>query len=740
MEGKNQKAIRKKNRNSFFLILAFSFNIFSLNSSFAQSNIPVGSWRIHTSYLGEGVLSGSENSVFSLGSHSLFYLNINTNKVNTLTVLDGLYDQNFSAGAFDPISKKFIIAFPDGTIQLVGEREIQTVNSLRENPQVTQKSINRVRIKGGFVLLAGDFGVLRINPVETSISASFTNLGRDGGLLAINDIAEDDKFLYLASKAGLLLGDKNSNLNDFRNWRRIGESIGEFINIALVAGKIIAIHRNGNLYFLENDKNQPEQIIGIQEAKNLHFYGERLFFQMGNGIYAIDENASWNLEFDTEIQSFSDFFINTSGIYYQVQGKGIVSQNGDIFAPPGPRSQVRQLLPTSEGLLGIPFSKNILGETTVSSTQESSRLFEGRWEALESPDEIVSVAQMGNDLFLGTFSNGLWKKNSSGLQQIQIGSSGHEVSISAIHTDAFGHLWVGIADDKPRLLKINSTGNINSVAVEGLSFPYKIISDRTGNLWILNAPLNGNSFIQVFHEQSNLNRILGSASNNGSLPPGNVMDIAIDANQQLWISTGNGVLYVPNASDISDNNNLNALTPIFQGRPLFSGVNVRQILVAPDQSKWFGTVRDGIWRFSEFGNELLEHFNQANSPLISNNISNLNLDPVSGELLIVQEHAAFSYRGSSIKSAPGLESLKIFPNPVRPDFNGVLSIEGLIDFAKIKITSSAGRVVFSSQVQGGKVIWNLRELQGGRVKPGVYLVFVTDKEGIERVSGKFVVL
>jgi hypothetical protein len=69
-----------------------------------------------------------------------------------------------------------------------------------------------------------------------------------------------------------------------------------------------------------------------------------------------------------------------------------------------------------------------------------------------------------------------------------------------------------------------------------------------------------------------------------------------------------------------------------------------------------------------------------------------------------------------------------------------LSIEGLTDFSSIKITTAAGRVVYSAQVRGGKATWNILEGLGGRPGPGVYLVYVIDSVGQERIAGKFLVL
>jgi ligand-binding sensor domain-containing protein len=216
------------------------------------------------------------------------------------------------------------------------------------------------------------------------------------------------------------------------------------------------------------------------------------------------------------------------------------------------------------------------------------------------------------------------------------------------------------------------------------------------------------------------------------------MDLDLEGN--LWVVTSSGVFYLPSVQFVNNNSPINSIVPIFENRPLLSSVSLTSVLVAPDQTKWFGSEREGLWQFSEQGDERLGHYKRDNSPLTSGQIQNLTMDPVSGELLIVQPNAAFSFRTKSMGSFDNLSELKIFPNPVRPDFSGYLSIEGLTDFSRIKITTAAGRVVYSAQVRGGKATWNILEGLGGRPGPGVYLVYVIDSVGQERIAGKFVVL
>jgi flagellar hook assembly protein FlgD len=69
----------------------------------------------------------------------------------------------------------------------------------------------------------------------------------------------------------------------------------------------------------------------------------------------------------------------------------------------------------------------------------------------------------------------------------------------------------------------------------------------------------------------------------------------------------------------------------------------------------------------------------------------------------------------------------VFPNPVRPNYEGPIAIKGLAQDATIKITDIAGQLVFETEANGGQAIWNARDYNGRKVNTGVYLVFATSR-------------
>ena len=65
----------------------------------------------------------------------------------------------------------------------------------------------------------------------------------------------------------------------------------------------------------------------------------------------------------------------------------------------------------------------------------------------------------------------------------------------------------------------------------------------------------------------------------------------------------------------------------------------------------------------------------------------------------------------------------MFPNPVRPEYDGPITVRGLAVNANVKVTDVNGKLVYETQALGGQVIWDGRDYNGRKVQTGIYLVF-----------------
>jgi ligand-binding sensor domain-containing protein len=156
--------------------------------------------------------------------------------------------------------------------------------------------------------------------------------------------------------------------------------------------------------------------------------------------------------------------------------------------------------------------------------------------------------------------------------------------------------------------------------------------------------------------------------------------------------------------------------------------------------KWIGTVNSGVYLLSEDGQEQIEHFTIENSPLPSNNISDIKIDGRSGEVYFATTNGLISYRGTATQSNINFDNINVFPNPVRPEYEGVVAINGISRNSDVKVTDVAGNIVTVLKSQGGQAIWDVNNLKGQRVKSGVYLFMCASEDGSDKVAGKVLVI
>ena len=82
------------------------------------------------------------------------------------------------------------------------------------------------------------------------------------------------------------------------------------------------------------------------------------------------------------------------------------------------------------------------------------------------------------------------------------------------------------------------------------------------------------------------------------------------------------------------------------------------------------------------------------------------------------------------------DNVYAYPNPVQPNYSGLITVTGLMADSDIKITNVSGKLIYEGSSIGGQFTWNGRNMQGNRVAPGVYFVIAANKEGKEGIITK----
>ncbi|HBK84231.1 MAG TPA: ABC transporter substrate-binding protein, partial [Flavobacterium sp.] len=92
------------------------------------------------------------------------------------------------------------------------------------------------------------------------------------------------------------------------------------------------------------------------------------------------------------------------------------------------------------------------------------------------------------------------------------------------------------------------------------------------------------------------------------------------------------------------------------------------------------------------------------------------------------------------KASDNLSNVFVYPNPVRPGFNGTVKISGLINNATIKITDIEGNLVHEDTSEGGTIEWNTTAFGKYKVASGVYMIFIASEDGSETKVKKVMII
>ncbi len=210
-----------------------------------------------------------------------------------------------------------------------------------------------------------------------------------------------------------------------------------------------------------------------------------------------------------------------------------------------------------------------------------------------------------------------------------------------------------------------------------------------------------------------------------------------DNRGRVWIGTDNGVVEITDPDDISGSQfRINHLkVPRRDGTNfadyLLNGETVTAMALDPSNRKWLATRNSGVYLVSENGDEIIEHFDPTNSPLPFYAVYAVVCDN-ENKVYFGTSNGVFMYSSMSAPAREDFSEVYAYPNPVRPDYTGWITITGLMENSLVKITDASGNVFHQAVSEGGMMVWDGCDRHGHRVRTGVYYVFASHGgEGME---------
>ncbi|MDE5735055.1 MAG: hypothetical protein K2H83_07960 [Duncaniella sp.] len=204
-----------------------------------------------------------------------------------------------------------------------------------------------------------------------------------------------------------------------------------------------------------------------------------------------------------------------------------------------------------------------------------------------------------------------------------------------------------------------------------------------------------------------------------------------DKKGTVWIGTDMGVVTIPNPNSVMESGfAINRVkVPRNDGTNLadylLESENIIAIAVDNSNRKWIGTANSGLYLVSENGDEIISHYTTDNSPLPSNAICGLHADPSSNSLFIATLSGLLELSTDSSPAMDDYSEAYAYPNPLTPDYTGWVTITGLMADSMVKIVDQNMNLVYQTTSEGGMATWDGCNMNGQRVRSGVYYVLAS---------------
>lgn len=285
----------------------------------------------------------------------------------------------------------------------------------------------------------------------------------------------------------------------------------------------------------------------------------------------------------------------------------------------------------------------------------------------------------------------------------------------------------------------------NGVTADGLS---KMMFDSRGLLWFVNNFWNKPALFCYDINQDIIlkyNKIVNQ--DNTKYSPYHINCITEDEEGNIWIGTDVGPFMIQEAEIGQPTVTFYQVkVPRDDGTNyadyLLNNVDISSMAIDGANRKWFGTNGAGVFLISSDNMKQEENFTTENSNLLYNNISSISINQYSGEVFFLSDNGLCSYQSNAIEPSQEMtkDHISVYPNPVTPDYTGLVTITGLTYDADVKITTVTGAIVAEGRSNGGMFNWDCRNKQGKRVASGVYMIITATSDGRKGTVGKIAVI
>jgi hypothetical protein len=738
------------------------------------NNIPIGDWRVHLPYSSVHSVEMADSKIYASSVVNAFYYDYTDNNITILSKVNGLNDIEITKIRYHQGLRLTVIGYSNGNVDLIrDDQSIININDISRKSIVGSKQINDIGFSGNYAYLCCDFGVCVLDLKKLEIKETYESLAAAGGSNSVYSCSFNSAgdSIFLATTNGVMVGRINQaiNLMDYNNWYTYPSSQGipntDVRAVINYKGLIYAAVESKGLYVLGVTNWTKSTIPLDSNFRNIRISNQKLIICAGQRITVATAHTTYNYVTQGNISVPYDAIYDQYGnLWIGDHNLGLFTNKGSssfyLISPNGPDHNIvfklcyvnNNIIATAggynvvESYLGKPGEYYLFNNYDWWTVNKYSNGFPNFCKDLvksvyNPKDQKVYTSSYGYGILVTNPDNtfDFIDDTIAGFTRM-LSQPGSYVFLSDVAIDLSGNLCAALAvpnyTDPSFYIRKNGVWTSKSFGFEAARFPIQLIVDNNNYKWMRLRPENGGGLL-VYDDKKNQYKYFTSVKGQGGLPSNVVRTIAKDLNGDIWVGTDGGVAIFYNTSRIFQTTN-DASIPYFDGFPLLYNEFISCIKVDGGNRKWIGT-KNGVWLLSDDGTEVINYFTKDNSPLLSNTIQDIEIHEKTGEVFIGTDKGIISYRGMSTASTNKFSDVKIFPNPVPSNFNGLISISGLATDAEVKVTDIFGTLIYQTKAEGGTAVWNSKNYNGRRASQGVYLVFAASSDGQETLVGKFAI-
>jgi len=775
-----------KNRIIILVILCFGMMLS------ARAQVSMGKWRTHFAYNSVSQITQSERKIYAVSEGALFSIDKEDGVMEYYSKINGLSDSNISTIEYDSANHALLIIYSNGNIDIMTSAGITNIPDLYTKQMNSSKDINQIQFYQNKAYLACNFGILVLNMQKKEVADTYF-IGPNASEVKVLNTTVSNGTIYALTATTIFQASITSpNLVNYELWSTVSNlpGSGSLQKIATFSGQLILMR--GNKLYKKRSDNTWNPFLPDLTVNDFVVSGGSLSVFTANTVTLVNNSFASTVVNNAGTVTDAEYDAANSTWYFAGNARGVIiykPSESTAFSyrkPAGPAFNLPWKMKFSGNKLFV-----VPGGRWATFYERPGYVMmydKDNWTNISNSSiepktgtackDLVSIAIDPTDnthFFAASYSSGLYEFKDSALIKYHnftnstienlFGSYQYQM-LDGTEYDKDGNLWFlnSYATKSIKVLLKNGT----FTQLDFASFRNKptiqdiLISNQNPNQkWVTSCRAGQGIFVfddnGTITDQRDDKSVFLSTFNypetdkNGltqtvSILPNFVYSIAQDKNGVVWVGTDIGPFLFNNLSKVYDSNYTCSRVKIprndstNQADYLLVNEHIKSIAIDGANRKWIGTESSGVYLMSENGQQTIQHFTATNSPLLSNEILSIAINPNSGEVFFGTSQGIVSYQSDASNAGSTFGNVYAYPNPVRQNYTGMITITGLVANTQVKITDITGHLVCQTVSNGSLATWDGKDAYGKRVSTGVYLAICANADGSQSTITKILVI